>query len=278
MPKTTWTIEQLEQLKEHYPMMPTPELAKRIGKSTSAVKTKATKLKLKKQLFSNNPWTAEKTDRLKELYPDHTNAEIAKTLGVTESAVSAKAFKLQLFTNPDFKQACARKTSFSKGHVPFNKGKKMPEATYDKCKATMFKKGHETVQTKYDNCISIRRDHEQRGGPPYKYIRLSKSKWIPLHVHIWQKKHGKIPKGMIVIFKDGDTMNCKIDNLEMISRAEHMYRNSASTNLTDGYIANTLAWRDKETAHYIKNHHPELIELKRQSINLKRAINEQAAN
>lgn len=36
----------------------------------------------------------------------------------------------------------------------------------------------------------------------------------------------KIPKGHNIIFKDGDTLNCNIDNLECISDKELMQRNS----------------------------------------------------
>ena len=40
------------------------------------------------------------------------------------------------------------------------------------------------------------------------------------------KANGKIPKGMIVVFKDGNTMNCVIENLELISFSENMRINS----------------------------------------------------
>ncbi|WP_432873870.1 HNH endonuclease signature motif containing protein [Treponema denticola] len=35
-----------------------------------------------------------------------------------------------------------------------------------------------------------------------------------------KKKHGTVPKGMIVTFKDGNKQNCSIENLLLMSRAE----------------------------------------------------------
>ena len=40
------------------------------------------------------------------------------------------------------------------------------------------------------------------------------------HVHIWEQANGTRPEGMVVAFKDGNKLNCEIDNLMLISRAE----------------------------------------------------------
>lgn len=42
------------------------------------------------------------------------------------------------------------------------------------------------------------------------------------HRLIWEKHNGKISKGNNIQFKDGNRLNCKIDNLYMISRAEQV--------------------------------------------------------
>ena len=62
-------------------------------------------------------------------------------------------------------------------------------------------------------------------GLPYKWIRLSKSKWIELHRYNWEKKYGKAPKGYCIWFKDGNSLNPIISNLELITRAENIKRN-----------------------------------------------------
>jgi hypothetical protein len=40
------------------------------------------------------------------------------------------------------------------------------------------------------------------------------------HVVVWEKKHGPVPKGTALIFKDGNVENCRIGNLEIVTRAE----------------------------------------------------------
>lgn len=59
----------------------------------------------------------------------------------------------------------------------------------------------------------------------YYYIRISKAKWVLYQRYLWEQKNGKIPKGMLIIFKDKNPLNCVLENLEMISRIENMERN-----------------------------------------------------
>ena len=46
------------------------------------------------------------------------------------------------------------------------------------------------------------------------------NEWKMLHAYIWEHKHGKIPKGYCVIFKDKNTLNMSLDNLMLVSRNE----------------------------------------------------------
>ena len=111
-----------------------------------------------------------------------------------------------------------------RGHVPANKGKKMPNEIKEKIKHTFFKKGHKPHNAKIDGYISKRLD--KRNGRTYLYIRISEGKWEEYHRYVWEKQNGKIPAGMNLIFKDGNTLNCNIDNLELLTNAELMKRNS----------------------------------------------------
>jgi len=43
------------------------------------------------------------------------------------------------------------------------------------------------------------------------------------------QEHGPIPRGMVIIFKDGNSMNCELSNLEMITMKDNMLRNSYAT-------------------------------------------------
>jgi hypothetical protein len=118
------------------------------------------------------------------------------------------------------------RSRFPKGHKPFNKGRSwdeyLPDGSRIKSLKTTFKSGHLPHNTKADGEISVRNSD----GRQYKYIRISLAKWVPLHVYLWEQKNGNIPDGMIVVFRDKNTMNCDLTNLELITREENMQRNS----------------------------------------------------
>jgi len=115
-------------------------------------------------------------------------------------------------------------TQFKPGHTPANKGKKISAKEKEKYKHTFYQKGHKPHNTKYDGYIGKRTD--TRTGITYKVIRISKNTFKHLHVHNWEKANGPVPEGFIVAFKTSDTMNCEPENLELITRAENMKRNS----------------------------------------------------
>ena len=108
---------------------------------------------------------------------------------------------------------------FEKGNTPYNKGKKMSKELYEKCKPTMFKKGH------------IPKNHREIGSE-----RITKDGYIEIKIadpDVWKLKHrliyekcyGEIPAGYSVIFGDGDKQNCNIDNLILVSRSELLLMN-----------------------------------------------------
>lgn len=112
---------------------------------------------------------------------------------------------------------------FQKGLVPWNKGTK----GVMKANSGTFKKGNMPAQTaKADGEIRIRYQSKKSKQDPQKYIRISLGKWQLLSHYTWEKAHGPVPHGCIIAYKDGDTMNCELDNLMLMTRAENMERNS----------------------------------------------------
>ena len=69
-------------LKELYPVRPTPEVAKALGRTIPAVKQQAYVLGLKIKTYSDRRWTAEELELLRELYPTcKSTREVAAKIG-----------------------------------------------------------------------------------------------------------------------------------------------------------------------------------------------------
>ena len=84
---------------------------------------------------------------------------------------------------------------------------------------TQFKKGNRPHNYKPVGAII----YDKNG---YKVIKVSdegrqRDKWCYLHRYNWEKAHGEIPQGHIVIFLDGDKENCSVDNLALIDKREN---------------------------------------------------------
>lgn len=72
-----------------------------------------------------------------------------------------------------------------------------------------------------------KRNHEQRA-----YIKISnENKWELLAKHVWKKHNGEIPNGMVIHHIDHDKLNDSIDNLAMMTKAEHLAEHRADFNL-----------------------------------------------
>lgn len=50
--------------------------------------------------------------------------------------------------------------------------------------------------------------------------------WVGLHILLWREHRGAVPPGHIVVFRNGNKTDIQIDNLELITRAELMRRNT----------------------------------------------------
>lgn len=115
-----------------------------------------------------------------------------------------------------------------KGVVPFNKGLKqseyMSKEAIEKTKATRFSKGRKPHNTKEKGTIVSIKD--SYNDISYQYIKIKDNDWVLYHRYLWEKVNGTIPDDHILVFKDGNSENVVIENLELITRTENMYRNS----------------------------------------------------
>jgi len=173
------------------------------------------------------PFTESEEQYIRDNYLDISYKQLAKAVKCTHGRIKRFLNRNGLIVPDHIVEERRKSCQFKKGHDPHNKGRKvdtwMSPDGIEKIKGTQFKKGNIPHNTLYNGAIAIRID---RDGSSYQYLRLDKNKWILLHQHIWINANGPIPDGYIVVFKDGDTLNVDLDNLELISRVENMFRNS----------------------------------------------------
>lgn len=223
-------------------------------------------------------FTPQEIAQICDLYPNYTNREIARILGCSVYSINSRAHTMGLKKSAEFITQTRHSLGenlakngarhrFPKGHIPANKGKKMSQEQYQRSARTMFRKGHLPVNTLYDGAETVRIDNR---GKPFTFLRLSVGKWVQKHIWLWEQEYGKVPPGKILYCKDGNTLNCDLDNWEPITRAESMARCRQS----DEYAAMQIAGRNKEMQQLVLEEHPELIELKRMANQLKQNINE----
>lgn len=172
---------------------------------------------------------------IRQRFPHEKTQGIADDLGLSYSQVANRAFSMGLKKTLEFKRSESsgrhnfieggKKFRFKPGDIPFNKGKEMPTEIYEKVKATMFKKGNRPHNWKPDGTIVERKDADQ-SGRVYLYYKVRDSKWILYHNKVWIDHNGPIPKGSLIRFIDGNTRNCDISNLEMVSMKDNMARNT----------------------------------------------------
>jgi hypothetical protein len=109
-----------------------------------------------------------------------------------------------------------RNGKFPRNGQPWNKGIKYIAG--GNSQRTQFKKGRKPHTWKPVGYIRTTTDG-------YREIKISdtgitRRDYVGLHRLEWEKHHGPVPKGHVVIFKDGNKQNTHISNLECLSRAE----------------------------------------------------------
>lgn len=166
----------------------------------------------------------KKEDRfLRKNYLTIPTKRMSKMLGRSESSARQRMKLLGIVVPPEIILKFKTESRFSKGHTSFNKGKKQAEymsrSAIAKTKKTRFKKGQIPHNTKFDG-------HERITKDGYIEIRVKQGKYVLKHRLVWEQENGKIPAGHCLWFLDGNAQNCSVDNLELITRAENMKRNT----------------------------------------------------
>jgi hypothetical protein len=185
---------------------------------------------------NGKPWTAAQVRALKRHYARMPIEDLERLIGRNRLSIYSRAHAMGLYRSRELLQEIGRKSAthpnivqsqFPKGHVPANKGLRRPGWHRGRMKETQFKKGQfprnkdpdfyviGALRVNTDGYIDMRVSFEPGGMG-----------WRGLHRILWEDAHGPIPKGHIIKFKDGDSLNVCLENLELITMAENCRRNS----------------------------------------------------
>ena len=173
-------------------------------------------------------WSDEEKQYLAEITPGRGYKEI-------QSMMSCK-FGFD-YTHHQIKGAITRNKlntgrtgRFEKGHATWNKGAK----GLTKANVTSFKKGQKPHNYKPLGSERITKDG-------YCEIKVSDTgrRWKSKHLVVYEKHHGKVPRGSVVIFLDGDKRNFDIDNLHLVTRNQLAMLNKNSLIQKDAELTKT---------------------------------------
>jgi len=230
-----WDEKKDNILRRNYPKCDLKSIAARFGVSVGAIKCRAGVLGLHRKVNVKEKWTDKQLDYLRKHYADMRAEDIAKKVKHSTERVWYMAKKLGLGKSQEFYQECGRRSAatagaiacrFRKGQSPLNKGKRQVEfmspESIERTKATRFKKGHKPHNTQNVG-------HERITDDGYIMIKVSDDMPMVLkHRHLWEITYGEIPDGFCVAFRDGNRMNCTIENLFLISREDNARRRTSS--------------------------------------------------
>lgn len=185
--------------------------------------------------MSGRPWTDHERELIRAQYPTRDARDIAQEIGRSPRAVWEQAAKMGIRKAAGYQSVGGHKGAhhpraiekrFKAGDVPWNAGIRFHAG--GRSQETQFRRG--------DRSGRATELHK-----PVGYERLSKDGYIerkinddmPLHkrwraVHLieWEAANGPLPAGHAVTFRDGDKRNTALDNLELVSRADLMRRNT----------------------------------------------------
>ncbi len=175
------------------------------------------------QVNTSKPWTPADTEAVRANYPETCTNKLAAQLGRTRSAVFQKARIIGVYKTIEYirrevypaRKGMKNAGAFKPGFTPYNKGKKGVNGS----SCTTFKPGNRPATAKPVGA------HRIIDGFEWEKI-AEPNQWVALHKRAWEAAHGPIPKGMTLCFRDGNGMNPALDNLELLTRAELMERNT----------------------------------------------------
>lgn len=208
--KHIWTDEQIETLKQNFDDMNSYKLSAHVGITRTLVRMKCYELGLYRMTLEY--WTDEQIQYLKDNYQTKGDTEIArhfntiynKAKGWSKKHIEKKRRYLNL-----------QRTKAEKQNIYY---RNYELGYYDEA----HKKRNITTGVAPELEIRTWKSNNNR---KVKVIKVG-DRFIHYAPYLWQQHHGEIPPNHMIIFKDKNSENCVIENLEMITMKENAKRNS----------------------------------------------------
>lgn len=176
---------------------------------------------------SRRRWSDSDIALLEQLYADTLTRDIAARLDRPLASVYGKADLLGLKKSQAFLDSPmsgrlegerGTSTRFQPGGTSWNKGVQFVAG--GRSAETRFGKGNQP-----HNHVPV--GTEVMGTDGYLKIKVAEpNQWEWTHRRNWVAAHGPIAKGLALVFKDRNRMNCDVGNLELLTRSELMLRNT----------------------------------------------------
>ncbi len=199
-------------------------------------------------------WTPYEDKVLRRLYPDCKTEDLALYFGCKAGSLHSRASWLGIKKSKEWKaseEGCwirthpelAKSSRFKKGEKPWNKGLKHPPGwSPGRMAETQFRKG-EISGSAAQRLVPVGTTRLSKEGyleVKYRERKNQHGNFRAVHILLWEQRHGRItledgrvlepgaelPKGYAIAFIDGNKEHITLENLELVSRAELMRRNS----------------------------------------------------
>lgn len=203
--------------------------------------------------MGKSKYTGEQLDFLREFIPGHSEREIISSY---EDRFGVR-LTINIVGNMKTKLGVKSGTiggRFRKGMTPVNKGKKWSEFMspegMENSRKTQFKKGNVNHNNTPVGTERITKDGyiEIRMEKPRKTYENGFSQYYRLkHRVLWEQAHGPIPRSHAIVFLDQNPLNCVLENLRLVSRAElarlnqnHLFVRDAELNKAACLVAKVI--------------------------------------
>lgn len=214
-----WTSTEIDFLRSNYMRMTAAEIGLTINRTPASIRRFASLIGVSKM----SKLSEHEKSFIRHNFMRITTRELSEILGRPVGTIDGFALREGLRKDPDFVTETRQKLHKSmKGREPANKGKKMrPEQLINVRKAGLKRRGRKPATHKpvgYEYISTRGMVMVKVSDIPY----AGNQNWKPKHRFVWEQEYGPIPKGMVLIFLDGNQQNCSIENLAALNRQQVM--------------------------------------------------------